>query len=60
MKEKTDRELIREIINDHPVHIFWDGKKRNSNPLTASEVFKLLGKEIQDNDRGVQLLQGQN
>lgn len=60
MSDESDRELIREALKDHPRHIFWDGKERNPQPLTAREVYKLLGKEIPENDRGFQLLQGQD
>lgn len=39
--EKTPRELIREIMADHPRHIFYDGPVRGKNPLTAREAMKL-------------------
>ena len=58
--EKTDSELIREVLNDHPRHTFWDGCRRKSEPLTAREVFKMLGKEIPENDGVIQILQGQD
>ena len=39
--EKTDRELIREALADHPRHIFWDGRRVKGEPLTAKEAMKL-------------------
>ena len=58
--EKTDRELIREALSDHPRQVFWDGMRRVEKPMTARELFKMLGKEISDNDRPFQILQGQD
>lgn len=38
----TDREIIREILKDHPGHnIFWDGKRTEGRPLSAKEAMHL-------------------
>ena len=57
---KDERELIREILMDHPSgHEFFDGKRKAEGIPSARDVYKMLGKEYYD-ERTIQFLQGQN
>lgn len=47
---QTDRELIREILKDHPGHSFWDGGKPKISTLNAREVQLLLSKDKEEVD----------
>ena len=45
---KEEKILIDEIIKDHPVRMFFDGKIRSDYTPSAREVLELLGKPIPD------------
>ena len=57
---KDERELLREILKDHPSRTsFFDGKRKADNIPMARDVYKMLGKEYYD-ERTLQFLQEQD
>lgn len=46
-----EKHLIQEILKDHPVRNFFDGKTHSGYIPTAREVYIMLGKELPEEKR---------
>ena len=47
---KEEKELLSQIVKDHPTRQFFDGKEKSDYIPTAREALKILGKEHKDNE----------
>ena len=57
---REEKELMEQIVRDHPNHQFYDGKRSPTSVISARDLLTILGKELPEDERTISVLFGED